>query len=146
MNTRYPNTCYDTTELEDALTGHRIVEAEENPGSPGETTGLWSWHDPEIVLTLDNGTKIYLSGNEGGCICGAGDYRLAKHVSTTDNIITAVHVEAAPGSDDDDDDGHYSIFVYTGNAKIEAVRFDGTDGNGYYGTGFEFLVDKVELA
>lgn len=36
--------------------------------------------------------------------------------------------------------GHYSIFVFSENTKINLMRFDGSDGNGYYGTGYRLLV------
>ena len=69
-------------------------------------------------------------------------------LNSADNAITAVEFDYAPHSDDDDDiddeagSGYYRIFVYAENQKINLMQFDGTDGNGYYGTGFEILVRR----
>lgn len=41
---------------------------------------------------------------------------------------------------EDTHEGHYRIFVFTENQRINLMQFDGTDGNGYYGTGFWLLV------
>lgn len=100
-------------------------------------------------LLLDDGTVIKAIGHEGGCICGAGDYELWA-LNGVDNVITDVEFDYAPGIEkwseepydpnDDDSEGYYRIFVYAGNQKINLMQFDGSDGNGYYGTGFEILV------
>lgn len=104
-------------------------------------------------LLLSNGTVIKAIGHDGGCACNAGCYDLSV-LNGVDNIITRVEFDYRPAGDyyersdfdghpDDPSDswtGYYRIFVYADNQRINLMQFDGTDGNGYYGTGFEILV------
>lgn len=124
-------------EIAALFVGRRIVSAEmgdfDYPGRP-------SWEErPEGRLVLDDGTELYLTGHEGGCSCGAGDYDLSK-VAAVDNVITSARVEASPDGDDRDGDGRYTIFVFAENQEINVAEFVGSDGNGYYGTGFALTV------
>ena len=59
-----------------------------------------------------------------------------------DNIITNVVFHNDPACDYGDGEGVYSIFVYAENKKINLVTFEGSDGNGYYGTGYYVTVRK----
>lgn len=86
------------------------------------------------TLRLDNGTSLTLKGNEGGCSCGAGDYELTE-LNGVDNIITNVEL-----LDDPDGEGAYRIFVFADNKRINLATFEGSDGNGYYGTGYSIKV------
>lgn len=103
-------------------------------------------------LLLDDGTVIKAIGHDGGCACSAGCYDLSV-LNGVDNIITRVEFDYAPGGDyedpprtghpDDPEDkwtGYYRIFVFADNQQINLMQFDGSDGNGYYGTGYELLV------
>lgn len=111
-------------ELEALLVGRRIVEANLDNNK----------------LVLDNGIVLEVPDRDGGCICGAGDYNLTT-VSTVDNAITSVGIESNPGGDDlPNYDGYYRIFVMAENKEITVAQWDGTDGNGYYGTGFSVIV------
>lgn len=165
MCTRELNSCrvYDMTnttrtlteEDQDAITelllGRRVVRAEGNE------------------LELDNGTIIQADGHEGGCSCSAGDYWLEK-LNRVDNAITRVEFDYHPGGDyplpynymtneyepiksaadhpdnppADSYEGFYRIFVYAENEQINLVQFNGSDGNGYYGTGFYLNVRVPE--
>jgi hypothetical protein len=120
------------------LIGRRIVSAEKGRFDyPGRSTWV---NQPEGRLVLDDGTTLYLTGHEGGCSCGAGDYDLTK-VAAVDNIITSARVEALPGGDGyDRDSGTYRIFVFADAEEINVAEFAGSDGNGYYGTGFSLTV------
>lgn len=106
-------------------------------------------------LLLDDGTTIKAIGHDGGCACNAGCYDLSV-LNGVDNIITRVEYDYRPAGDgdkvegsghpDDPEDewsGYYRVFVYADNQRINLMQFDGTDGNGYYGTGFELLVREV---
>jgi hypothetical protein len=111
-------------------------------------------------LILDNGTVIKAIGHDGGCACSAGCYDLSV-LNGVDNVITRVDFDYHPAGDDDPWDGpneakvcnpeqekytgHYRIFVYAENQEINLMQFDGSDGNGYYGTGFEILVRDAEV-
>lgn len=103
-------------------------------------------------LLLDDGTTIKAIGHDGGCACNAGCYDLSV-LNGVDNIITRVEFDYSPAGDgeklersghpDDPEDewtGFYRVFVYADNQQVNLMQFDGTDGNGYYGTGFEILV------
>lgn len=109
-------------------------------------------------LRLDDGTLLKFVGHDGGCACSAGCYDLTE-LNDAPNIITNVEFEDAPGGDgvpcrtcgkdwcyDDDhdtgDEGRYRIFVYAENQKINLATFEGSDGNGYYGTGYYVLVRR----
>lgn len=141
--------------LRDLLVGRKVVKAEVKDESPERwTPGPTGW------LTLDDGTRLKLWGNDGGCACSAGCYPLA-HLSACDNIITNVEVDERPGGDyepcrtcgkdwcsnldhDTGSEGHYRIFVLAENRRINLASFEGSDGNGYYGTGW--WLDVAEVA
>jgi hypothetical protein len=124
-------------EIAAVLVGHRIVQADMGPLDDAPV--LRYGDRPEGRLVLDDGTVLYLLGNEGGCCCGAGDYPLAK-VAAFDNVITSAAVEANPDGDDEDGDGTYRIFVFADAVSMNVAEFVGSDGNGYYGTGFSVTV------
>jgi len=125
--------------------------------SRNEITELLMGHKVEKVdgehLLLDNGVLIKAIGHRGGCACSAGDYDLSV-LNGVDNIVTKVEFDYSPAGDydrapsdnphpDDPEDlwtGYYRIFVYAENQRINLMQVDGSDGNGYYGTGFELLV------
>lgn len=106
-------------------------------------------------LLLDNGTVIKAIGHDGGCACSAGCYDLSV-LNGVDNVITRVEYDYHPAGDgeypqrgghpDDPEDewtGWYRIFVFADHQQINLMQFDGSDGNGYYGTGFEILVREA---
>lgn len=92
------------------------------------------------TLSLDNGTTLTLEGNDGGCACSAGCYDLVE-LNGVDNVITRVEFFDDPAGDDyEGGEGVYQIFVFADNEKINLARFEGSDGNGYYGTGYSITV------
>lgn len=93
----------------------------------------------ESVLRLDDGTELEIIPNQGGCGCSAGDYELTG-LNGIENIITRVELDATDNPDDDYADQSYRIYVYAGDQKVNLVQVDGSDGNGYYGTGYEIRV------
>lgn len=128
----------DGEKIAELLTGRKIVQAEKGafpiPGAEDHYI-----RTAEGKLVLDDGTELYLTGNDGGCACSAGCYPL-ESLATTDNIITSVHLNADPDGDDYDGAGVYQIFVFADAKAINAATFRGSDGNGYYGTGFSLTV------
>jgi hypothetical protein len=101
-------------------------------------------------LLLDDGTMLRIMPNEGGCSCGAGDYEI-EVLNEVENVITKVEFDYRVDGDDSylripygdprrEDYGFYRIFVYAGDRKINLLQVNGSDGNGYYGTGFQILV------
>lgn len=107
-------------------------------------------------LLLSDGTVLRLIGNEGCGGCPSGEYELDE-LNGTDNIITAVEFDDSPAGDDtpcrtcgstwchenghdNSTEGHYRIFVLAEDKRINLATFTGSDGNGYYGTGYHILV------
>lgn len=86
-------------------------------------------------LLLDDGTELTLVGNSGCGGCTNGEYNLVE-LNGVDNIITRIELI------NNSDDGVYEIFVYADNKYINLARFEGDDGNGYYGTGYTITVKK----
>lgn len=130
----------DGDKIAELLVGRQIVAAEmggDYPKYPEDSM----WGDrPEGLLVLDDGTKLYLTGNDGGCACSAGCYPL-KHVAATENIITSARLHCDPDEDGyRESEGVYRIFVFAGAEEINVASFEGSDGNGYYGTGFALTV------
>jgi hypothetical protein len=117
----------DHEELTKLLIGRKIEKVDEN------------------TLLLDDGTVLDVRGNEGGCACSAGDYELTT-LNGVDNVITSVEIEdgyvGERDSDYDYGDQWYRIFVYAQNEQLLLAEFEGSDGNGYYGTGFNITVRK----
>lgn len=120
-------------DVEALLVGRRIMTAEVR-GDAG-------------LLSLDDGTVVKVKGNEGCGGCSSGWYAVTQ-VAATENVITAVRLETEPLSTDVpwDEDFIYRIFVITGNQETEAVTVEGTDGNGYYGSGYyiDILIEGDE--
>lgn len=117
----------DHAEIERLLVGRRVTKVSED------------------TLTLDDGRLLKFVGNDGGCACSAGCYPLTE-LNDVDNVITSVEFEDEPGGDDYPDDryeGHYKIFVFADNRRINLATFEGSDGNGYYGTGYAIHVSDV---
>ena len=108
----------DEEGLKDLLVGHKITQI------VGAT------------LTLDDGTSLYFEGNEGCGGCSSGWYDLTK-LNKVDNIITNVEITTA----DEGYDTYYRIYVYAEQPQLLA-EFEGSDGNGCYGTGFTITVSK----
>ncbi len=115
--------CEDNEKIKSILVGRKIVSANGN------------------TLTLDNGTKLIVSPNDGGCSCGAGDYYL-ENINKFDNVITDAEVKII-SLDNYDDEKFYQLFVYSGGISTSVADVHGGDGNGYYGTGFTLIVKEV---
>ena len=85
-------------------------------------------------LVLDNGVVLQINPNIGCNGCGSGSYYL-RHITSVNNAIT--NVEFVEEYDDDEYQcKHYKIFVIADGVTTELLDVYGTDGNGYYGTGY----------
>jgi hypothetical protein len=91
------------------------------------------------ALRLDNGIELELPDTDGGCACSSGCYDLTT-LNAVPNIITKVEFVDSPDDEYGDGDGRYQIFVFTGAERINLATWEGTDGNGYYGTGYSINV------
>lgn len=117
---------YEGEWLRELLVGRRVIAAEDG------------------VLTLDDGTRAKVEPNEGCGGCPSGWYELVR-IATAENVITAVSVEDEEITGDPyGDDARYRLFVYAAgvDAGTELLSVKGSDGNGYYGTGFSLIVKR----
>lgn len=91
------------------------------------------------TLKLDDGTVLNVTSTDGGCACSSGCYDLTT-LNGVDNIITDVKLYNSPDGDDVDGEGRYTIFVFADNEMVNLATWTGSDGNGYYGTGYSIEV------
>lgn len=102
-------------EIEELLIGHKVTV------------------DDYDNLVLDNGVMLQINPNIGCGGCESGNYYL-EHIASVNNAIT--NVEFAEEFEDDCYYEHYKIFVIADGMTTELLDVYGTDGNGYYGTGY----------
>ena len=102
-------------EIEELLLGHKVTA---------------DYYDK---LILDNGVVLQINPNIGCGACESGNYYL-EHISSVNNAIT--NVEFVEEFEDDCYYEHYKIFVIADGMTTELLDVYGTDGNGYYGTGY----------
>lgn len=102
-------------EIEELLLGHKVTA------------------DDYDKLILDNGVVLQICPNIGCYGCESGNYYL-QHISSVNNAITSV--EFVEEFEDDFYYEHYRIFVIADGMTTELLDVYGTDGNGYYGTGY----------
>jgi len=123
--------------------GRKDFDFHYDENTHGEVRALLLGHSVSKVaddhLLIDNGTLLKLVGNDGGCACSAGCYDLTA-LNGAENVIMAVEFEDDPGCDEYGPEGAYRIFVFAGDQRINLATFKGTDGNGYYGTGYHVMV------
>lgn len=115
---------YEENEIKELLMYRKIVKVDED------------------TLYLDNGIELKVLPNKGCGGCSAGWYSLSE-LNGCDNAITNVEFECEDIEHDGywSDEGYsYKIFVYAEDTKIKIVQVDGSDGNGYYGTGYSIRV------
>ena len=145
----------DQARLHELLFGKKIVRAEMRDESPPGS--YYDDRGPVGYLTLDDGTVLKVWGNDGGCACSAGCYPLTV-LNTWDNAITNIQIEEHPAGDDipcrtcgqtycyerehEEGEGYYRIFIVAEDRHLLA-SFEGSDGNGYYGTGWWLTVESM---
>lgn len=95
-------------------------------------------------LILDNGIILEIEANKGCGGCYSGWYSITK-LNEVDNAITNVEFVCDGDVEDIDDDTSYKIFVFCEDTRIKLLQVDGSDGNGYYGTGYTIQVKKTML-
>lgn len=96
------------------------------------------------TLELDNGIILKIVPNSGCAGCGSGDYSI-KELNNVDNAITNVEFAVDENTEDEVSDTSYKIFVFCEDTRIKLLQIDGSDGNGWYGTGYEIIVlDTLE--
>jgi hypothetical protein len=95
----------------------------------------------EDTLVLDNGTELTIEANVGCGGCSSGWYEITE-LNDCDNVITNVELICGDANPDDSysEEKSYKIFVYAEDKHIKLLQVDGSDGNGYYGTGYTIYV------
>lgn len=94
-------------------------------------------------LILDNGIVLEVIANEGCGGCSSGWYSITK-LNEVDNAITNVEFDCDGDVANEYDDTSYKIFVFCEDTRIKLLQVDGSDGNGYYGTGYTIIVKQKE--
>ena len=94
-------------------------------------------NDQDGNITLDDGTQLRIHANDGCGGCSNGWYYL-EELNKCDNAITNVELIY----DQRNGDEVIQIFVYAEDTKIKIIDVYGDEGNGYYGRGFDILVEK----
>lgn len=94
----------------------------------------------DSTITLDNGTELHIQGNEGCGGCGNGWYWLEQVYKQGSRRTRIMSAYVAYDEEDKDEEGPsvYTIFVMVdGNpTQLPLATVRGSDGNGYYSTGF----------
>ena len=92
------------------------------------------------TITLDDGTVLEVEGNEECGGCGNGWYWLEQVYKQGNSNARIMSAYVAYDEEDKDEEGPsvYTIFVLVdGNpTQLPLATVRGSDGNGYYGTGF----------
>lgn len=119
---------YETNRIKELLLYRKIIKVE------GDT------------LYLDNGVELEICPNQGCGGCYSGWYELTE-LNGCDNAITNVEFacdDILALNSHSYNDTAYKIFVFAENKKIKIMQVEGSDGNGYYGTGYSILVREKE--
>lgn len=90
------------------------------------------------TITLDDGTELYIHGNEGCGGCESGWYWLEQVYKQGSRQARIMSAYVAYGEDDEDAPSVYTLFVMVdGNpTQLPLATVRGDNGNGYYGNGF----------
>lgn len=93
----------------------------------------------DTTLELDDGRILKIRGNQGCGGCSSGWYEIEELNDCPNNAIFNVEFEHTYDGDEDDyyrGNETYRIFVYAENEKIKLLEVNGSDGNGFYGSGY----------
>lgn len=117
---------YDSDDLTPVLAGRYVTKVD------GDT------------LTLDDGTELKFEGNNGCGWCYSGNYGLTElfQRGTPKARIMTAEVETNQLGDSEYDDTRYTLFVIVDDERLPLAEFEGNDGSGYYGSGFQVTVTR----
>lgn len=118
---------YEESKIEELLLFRKIVKVDND------------------TLYLDNGVELEVYPNEGCGGCSAGWYEIVE-LNDCDNVITNVEFCCDDITHFGDHDTSYKIFVFAENKKLKVLQVDGSDGNGYYGSGYSIIVREKKLS
>lgn len=108
---------YQQEQIKDLLLGRTVTKVADNS------------------LILDDGTILRIHPNEGCGGCSSGWYDISELNDCPVNAIMNVEF-----SEEEQENGYddyvYRIFVLAENQRIKLLEVEGSDGNGYYGSGY----------
>ena len=115
---------YNISELKEVFVGRKVTDTDKTAG----------------VLTLDNGVKVRVIPNEGADCCDSGHYFL-ENLESFEHVIMNVRVK----DKEIKNKKRFDLYVYAAKVKAhqKVITVSGSDGNGYYGTGFSIEVMEV---
>ena len=122
----------DGRDLAPHLVGRAIISVSKDTDENGMGDG---------TLTLDDGTTLTITPNEGCGGCGNGWYYLER-LEGAENIITSVETVTRTRPVDYGDEDVYELFVFTEAGKHHLATVHGDEGNGWYGYGFTVTVTE----
>ena len=122
------------TKIKETLIGKQITHIEQKD-------------DFQVEVTLDDGVILTLTGNEGGCSCGNGDWTITKLLADSEKpsarIMNArVDDSITVNEDYGDIHGPITVFIMAEGREYPLVEFSGYD-NGWYGHGFYCSVSRI---
>lgn len=91
------------------------------------------------TLVLSDGTILEIVPNDGCGGCTSGYYHIDE-LNEFENAITNVEFETIEEDDDYDGETTYRIFVLAKDTRFKLLEVSGTDGNGWYGSGYRINV------
>lgn len=131
----------DADRINALFVGRRVVDVKTE-----DILGEWRSRKEKVgLLTLDDGSTLKIVPNAGCGGCPAGWYYL-EGLKACENVITRAEVvedELEPSDDNDWNTRRYTLFVFADNEMVNLATVEGDDGNGYYGTGFEIVVEEA---
>ena len=121
-------------EIKETLIGKQITHIEQKD-------------DFQVEVTLDDGVILTLTGNEGGCCCGNGDWTVSELLSDSEKPsgrVMNAWVDDRIGADEEmgEISGPITVFIMVEGREYPLVEFDGYD-NGWYGHGFYANVTRI---
>ena len=94
----------------------------------------------EDHIRLDDGALVRIYANRGCGGCPSGRYHLCD-LNDVDNVITAVDfVQETTENEWGVREKTYRVFVVAEDKRVNLFAVEGSDGSGYYGSGYELLV------
>jgi hypothetical protein len=103
--------------------------------------------DFTVEVTLEDGVIPTLTGNEGGCCCRSGDWKIVELLSDSEKPsgrVMNARVDDQIGADEEMGgiSGPITVFIMVEGREYPLVEFDGYD-SGWYGHGFHANVTRI---
>lgn len=112
-----------------------------------QVTRIEQKDDFTVEVTLDDGVILTLTGNEGGCCCGSGDWTITELLSDSEKPSGRIMNAWVDDQIEESEvygnlQGPITVFIMAEGREYPLVEFDGYD-NGWYGHGFYASVTRI---